>query len=135
MSGTLSVPVSGQSALTVEVSGTGTSSTTPVLSVNPSPLAFDGYQVGDNPSLNLTIKNPTGVPVGIRSAVLTGSNVFSITGNNCPAILAGNAACTVNVTFIPPAVNIYSATYAVTEASGAKTAVSVSGISTPGVGN
>ncbi|HWE83968.1 MAG TPA: choice-of-anchor D domain-containing protein [Terracidiphilus sp.] len=131
-SGSVLIPVTGRASLAVEASGTGVTSATPVLKASPSPLNFAGYVVGDNPSLNLTVSNSTGIPVGIRSRTLSGSSVFSVTGSNCPAILAGGASCTVNITFIPTAVATYSASYTMIESSGAKTVVSITGTATLG---
>jgi len=132
VSGTISIPVTGLTALSVEAAGTGVTSAKAALKVSPSPLDFAGYVVGDNPSLSLTVHNSTGIPVGIRSRLLAGSSVFSVTGSTCPAILTGGASCTVNITFIPTAVTTYSASYTIIESSGAKTVVSITGTATLG---
>jgi sugar lactone lactonase YvrE len=127
VSGTVSVPVTGQASLTASVEGTGVSGSGRVLTVSPSALGFGGYQISENPSLSLTISNPKGYPVGIRSTSYTGDSAFAVTANNCPAILAGGASCTVTITFTPLAVTGYQGTWTLTEASGAITAISVSG--------
>jgi hypothetical protein len=136
LSGAVSIPVTGQMALSAGVAGTGVNSTTPVLVATPSPAAFGVYVVGDNPSMNMTVKNPKGYPAGIRSMSLSSSAVFSVTGNNCPAILTGGASCTVQFTFTPTQVTSYSATWTLTETSGAKLPISVTGSGgTDGGGN
>jgi NHL repeat len=132
----VSIPVSGQPAMSAGVSGTGVASAAPVLVASPSPVAFGVYVVGDNPSMNMTVKNPKGYPVGIRSSALAGSSALTVTANNCPAILPGGASCTVQFTFIPTSVNSYSATWTLTETSGAKSAISITGSGgTDGGGN
>lgn len=134
-SGSISIPVSGQAALSAGVAGNGVTAATRVLVATPSPVAFGVYVVGDNPSLNMVVKNPKGYPVGIRSMVLSASGVFSVTGNNCPPILAGGASCTVQFTFTPRQVTSYSATWTLTEASGAKLPISVTGSGGTDTGN
>jgi sugar lactone lactonase YvrE len=126
-SAAVSLPMTGQAAMRAAVYGTGVTSTAPVLVATPSGVAFGTYVISENPSINLTVKNPKGYPVGIRSTALSGSSTFTITGNNCPAILGGGASCAVQFTFTPLSVTGYSATWTLTEASGAKTAVSITG--------
>lgn len=133
LSAAVSIPVTGQTALEAGLAGTGVTSATPVLVATPAPAAFGVYVVGDNPSMNLTVKNHKGYPIGIRSMWLSSSAVFSVTGNNCPAILAGGASCTVQFTFTPTQVTSYSATWTLTEDSGAKSPISVTG--SGGTGN
>ncbi len=127
VSGTVTIPVTGQAALSADVAGTGISSGSPVLMATPSPVAFGPYVVGDNPSMNMTVTNPKGYPVGIRSVGLSGSAAFTVTGNNCPATLAGGASCTVQFTFIPTQVTSYAATWTLTETSGAKSIIAITG--------
>lgn len=127
VSGALTMPIQGQTALSVGLSGTGTQSATPMVAVTPSPLAFTGYVVGDNPTASMTVTNTTGVPVGLFPLQLTGSNTFTITGGGCPAILAGGASCTVQITFIPTVVGTVTATLTVHEQSGAVTQAPISG--------
>jgi NHL repeat len=136
LSAAISIPVTGQAAMNAGVFGTGVSSAAPILVASPSPVSFGIFVVGDNPSMNMTVKNPRGYPAGIRSVALAGSSAFTVTANNCPAILAGGASCTVQFTFIPTSIAGYSATWTLTEASGAKTAVSIAGSGgTDGGGN
>jgi hypothetical protein len=128
VSGTVSTPVTGQSALTFAISGTGTGANYPAeLSLNPLALNFSALQVGDNPtSLTVTITNTAGVPTGIQQIGLIGSNAFSETANNCPAWLLANTSCTVQITLNPVSAGIFSANISVTESSGAFTIIPVS---------
>ena len=129
-SASVSIPVTGQAALTAGVAGEGVTSASPILVATPSPVAFGASVVGDSLSMNMTVHNSRGYPAGIRIASLSGSGAFSVTANNCPAILAGGASCTVQFTFIPPSASSYSATWTLTESSGAKTAVPITGSAT-----
>jgi hypothetical protein len=135
LTGTLTVPITGQASLTAGLAGTGISSASPMLATNPAAVAFGAMVVGDNPSLSLTIANKSGLPAGIRTIARTGSSAFSITGNNCPSTLAGAASCTVQITFIPTSVATYAGTLSITESSGATTAVALSGSATLDNGN
>ena len=126
--GRLTIPVTGGASLALGLAGAGVlSGGSPSLSMNPNPVSFGMLVVGDNPSINMTVANPTGMPVGIRSIARTGSSAYSITRNNCPKILNGGASCTVQVTFIPPAIGTYSGTLTITESSGAATPVALAG--------
>jgi hypothetical protein len=127
VSGTVSLPVIGQAALIASVEGTGVSGSAPVLAVSPAAIGFGSYQISENPSLSMSISNPKGYPVGIRSTSYAGDSAFTVTANNCPAILAGGASCTVTITFTPLVVTGYQGIWTLTESSGAKTPISVTG--------
>jgi hypothetical protein len=127
VSGAVSLPVTGQAALTARVEGTGVSGSAPILTVSPSALGFGAYQISETPTLSVNISNPKGYPVGIRSTSYAGDSAFTVTANNCPSILAGGASCTVTFTFTPLVVTGYLGTWTLTESSGAKTPISVSG--------
>jgi hypothetical protein len=131
VTGTLSMPVPGHSPLAAGLAGTGTLARQPaVLKVNPTQAAFGPMVVGDNPSMNLTVKNSSGLPAGIHSISLSGDSVFMLTGDNCPAVLAGGASCTVQITYQPKVVGIYSGNLRFAESSGARTDIAVSGTAT-----
>ena len=131
VSGSVSIPITGQSALGLAVSGTGTPATyAAALSFNPATLDFGAWQTGDSTSMSLTVTNTSGLPTGIQSIVLTGSGAFTLTGNNCPAVLAGGKTCTLRVTFQPQITARYSGNLKISESSGAKTNVAISGSAT-----
>ena len=129
--GAVSIPITGHSSLSLAVAGTGTPSTyAAALSFNPGILDFGALQTGDNPSMSMSITNTSGLPTGIQSIGLEGSGAFTLTGNNCPAILAGGKSCTLQITFQPTITAIYSGILKVSESSGAKTNVALSGSAT-----
>jgi sugar lactone lactonase YvrE len=133
--GSLVIPVRGRAALTAVLAGTGVVRGPRALAMNPPVVNFGALVIGDNPSQNIGVRNSTGLPVGIRSIVLKGPSAFTVTGNNCPAILAGGASCTVQITFIPTATATYSGRLTVTESSGAATPIALSGSASPDNGN
>jgi hypothetical protein len=98
--------------------------------VNPASVNFGAMQVGDNPSLSVTVTNTSGLPTGIQGISLTGSAAFTLTGNTCPGVLAGGASCTIQVTFQPIVSATFSSNLQVSESSGAHTTVPVSGSAT-----
>jgi sugar lactone lactonase YvrE len=115
--------------VTVALTGTGTSTATGWLTVSPSPITFNGYQVGDNPSQTLTITNTNGVPAGITKIGISGSNTFSQT-NDCGKTLGAYASCSVNVTFAPIVAGSFSGNLTVTESAGTAHKVPLSGTAT-----
>jgi hypothetical protein len=131
VSASVSIPITSLPSLSLEVSGTGTlGGTSPALFVNPASVNFGAMQVGDNPSLSVTVTNTSGLPTGIQGISLTGSAAFTLTGNTCPGVLAGGASCTIQVTFQPIVSATFSSNLQVSESSGAHTTVPVSGSAT-----
>ena len=136
VTGSLTIPVAGQPSLSVGLSGTGSSASNPVLSINPGVANFGAQVYGDQTDMSLTVKNTSGLPIGIAPISVTGDPSFSITANTCPAILAGYASCSLQITFVPSASDPYaSATLTLAESSGAKTVVAVSGEAVSDTGN
>lgn len=133
-SGTLTVPITGQTALTAGLAGTGVVGAQPALTFSPGTVEFGALVVGDNPSQNLVITNSSGLPTGISSIALSGSSAFT-KGGSCPAILAGGASCTITITFIPTAVATYAGTITVKESSGAKSLIALTGSASLDNGN
>jgi len=128
VSGAVTIPVAGSGSLSLGVAGTGVPSNyASALSFNPAILNFGALQTGDNPSMSLTIANTSGLPVGLQAIALSGSSAFTLTGNACPAVLAGAKSCTVQVTFQPTIAAIYSGNLKVTQSSGAWTNVALEG--------
>lgn len=137
LSGRLSIPITGRPALSVGLAGTAVSgSQYPKLQPNPLSVDFGAVSLGDSSSQSISIKNASGLPVGVRSIILKGSAQFVRTGDNCPAILAGGASCTVSITLTPSAsLSVYSATLSITESSSAVTRIAVSGTAESNGGN
>jgi hypothetical protein len=131
VSGAVTIPITGQPALSFGVSGTGTPSTyATTLSFNPATLDFGAWQTGDSTSLSLTITNTSGLLTGIQSIARSGSGAFTLSSNNCPAVLAGGKTCTLKVTFQPQTTAVFSGNLKITESSGAITNIPISGSAT-----
>ncbi len=127
-SGTLTIPITRKPSLTVGLSGTGVAGTQSILRINPSAINFGAEVIGDQYVLSVTVSNPTGVPAGIQSISLSAPPQLKITGNNCPAILAGGASCKISVTFIPASTPAYyNGTLTFVESAGTTTLIPVSG--------
>lgn len=129
-SGTLTFTLS-TGTVSVALTGTGETTATGWLSISPTSLDFNGYTVGDNPSMNLTVTNTTGVFTGISKITKTGSTTFTQT-NNCGSGLAAYATCTITVTFTPTAVGTFTGTLTVTEAAGDAHKISLTGTAVSG---
>ncbi|HEY0786458.1 MAG TPA: choice-of-anchor D domain-containing protein [Acidobacteriaceae bacterium] len=134
--GSLTIPVTGGVALHAGLSGTAVAAgKNAVLSVAPASVAFGEVPVGDSVAIDTVVTNPSALPVGLGSITVSGDSTFSLSTNTCPAVLAGNARCTVGVTFLPLATSSYqnSGLLTVVEASGAVTQVTLSGDAAPAV--
>jgi len=99
LTGTLTVTDSApNSPQTVALTGTGT-----VMSFSPASLNFGTLSKGTaSQPQNITVTNVGTTSVTITKISITGSRVTSFSEtNNCPSSLAGNATCTISVTFTP----------------------------------
>lgn len=116
------------SARAVTLTGTGTPSTSPKLSMTATSLSFGSVAVGyTSPAKRVTLQN-TGALLTISS--ITASPAYSIF-TDCGTSLATGASCTLSVTFRPTSVTSYSGTVMITsnDPSGAKT-IALSGAGT-----
>jgi len=130
VAGAIQIPVSGQGAVSVGLAGTGLAAGgAAVLVVSPATLQFGPITVGDNPSMNITVTNPSGLPVEIQAHSFTGDSTLSVTGYTCPVVLGPGASCTVQITFLPLSSSPFdnNATFKITEGSGALTQVGIHG--------
>lgn len=127
-SGTLTISVAGQ-PVAATLNGNGVpASSTPSLSVSPAAVDFGAQPWGDTIKRSVTVTNPTGAPVGLRSATLTQGPGFTIAKNGCPAQIAAATSCTVSIQFKPTkSIAVYNSTLRVVESSGATTDVPVTG--------
>jgi hypothetical protein len=111
----------------IPLSGTGTAS---AANVTPSSLAFGNQLVSTaSPAQPATLTNTGTATLNITSISVAGngSTNFAET-NNCGTSLAPSASCTINVTFTPGNIGIYTANLSVTDNSGSGTQiVSLSG--------
>ena len=118
-------------ARTVSLTGTGSTASLPgALSLAPSPVIFTGYIIGDNPVQKVTVTNTSGASVGIAGIAMSGD--ASLTEyNRCPSVLTAGATCTIDVIFRPVANGTFTSTLTLTESSGSKDTVPVSGEAGP----
>ena len=100
------------------------------LSLSPATLNFSGYTIGDNPSQNVTVTNTSSASVVIAGIAMSGDPSL-VEGNTCGSSLAAGATCTVTVTFNPTSYGTFTSTLIVTESSGGKETVTVSGTANP----
>ena len=100
------------------------------LSLSPATLNFSGYTIGDNPSQNVTVTNTSSASVVIAGIAMSGDPSL-VEGNTCGSSLAAGATCTVAVTFNPTSYGTFTSTLIVTESSGGKETVTVSGTANP----
>ncbi len=102
--GALTVPYGNTSAVAA-LTGTGTAPG--LLGFSPSALTFPTTAENTaSAALSLTVTNSGGNPAQINS--VSAATPFAVTANSCPASLAVNASCTLQLTFTPPGTAAYS---------------------------
>ncbi len=124
--GTLTILQGGNSTV-VNLTGTGTNS--PFLTLTPSSLNFADQTVNTaSPYQTVTISNTAATTLTFGGTPFTISTNFAQT-NNCPATLAHNASCTMNIAFLPTQNGAFSGQmYVTSNSSGlATTYVNLSG--------
>jgi len=96
--GTLTI-LQGGNPTVVNLTGTGVNQ--PFLTLNPTSLNFGDQEVNTaSPYQTVTVGNAAATTLTFNATPFTISNNYSQT-NNCPASLAQNATCTVNIAFLP----------------------------------
>ena len=103
----------------------------PSLNVTPPYLAFGKQDVNiASAPQTVTVANSGNLPVTLTSFTFTGTNANLFTQtNNCPASLAVNANCTVNVTFTPQVTGQFSANLSIADnATGSPQLVNLTGV-------
>ncbi len=117
----------------VALSGSGTNTSAPVVSLYPTSLSFGNHQINITSSAHtVTLTNSGNAALTIHAIGLSGPNSGDFhQQNTCPtgsSTLAAGAACTISVTFTPTAEVNYSASLAVADnASGSPQSVTLSG--------
>lgn len=94
----------------------GTSLAPAGLSVSPSSFAYPTTVSGTTSPRTFTVTNTGDVPTSVApSAAVSGADPsqFVIANNNCTAVLAGHASCTLDVNFAPTGAGARSATLTV----------------------
>jgi hypothetical protein len=112
--GALSVSDNAQaSPQTVNLTGTGSSAAVPIVVVTPTSLSFSGQPLTtSSASQAVTFTNTGSAPSNLGAIQITGDYAQT---DNCPATLAANSACTINVTFTPTASGTRSGALTVTD--------------------
>jgi hypothetical protein len=115
----------------VALSGTGTVTTTPRLTVSPAAVNFGNVAVNSTATLPVTLTSSGTAPVTISAATLNGAD-FSVTGANFPVTLNPNQVVTVNVQFDPKKAGQSAGQWTITSNSstGATVVVQLSGTGT-----
>ena len=99
------------------MTGTGTTTANPQLTLSPTSFTFAAQTVGTKSAAQtLTLTNSGTVTVTLTSGTFTGTNPsdFSFT-TNCPTSLAVGASCTASLSFTPGAVGARSANFLATD--------------------
>jgi Abnormal spindle-like microcephaly-assoc'd, ASPM-SPD-2-Hydin len=123
----------------VALSGSGTTTSAAVVSLNPTSLSFGNQQVNTTSAVRaVTLTNSGNAALTINSVGLNGSNSGDFRQQNtCPSsssTLAAGASCTISVTFTPSAESSRSASLTITDnASGSPQSVALSGTGVVGM--
>ncbi|HTU41262.1 MAG TPA: choice-of-anchor D domain-containing protein [Candidatus Aquilonibacter sp.] len=120
--GSLTVLSGGQSAQTVNLTGTGAQAD---LVVSPTGLAFLSAPIGvSSASQEVTLSNTGNASLSISNVQIAGDYTEK---NNCPASLAAGSSCTVNVVFTPTGTGSRSGSLTITDSLGNPQTVALSG--------
>jgi hypothetical protein len=115
---------------TVPLTGTGASGNAPAVTLAPTSLTFASQNVGTtSPAQAVTLTNSGNAALTITGITIAGANTgdFAET-NTCPASLAAEANCAINVTFKPTASGARTASVSIADnATGSPQAVTLSG--------
>jgi hypothetical protein len=115
-------------AQTVTLTGTGTATTSPVVSVSPATFNLSAT-VGATSAQTMYVQNSGTVAANITGVTIGGANPsdFSIT-NNCGSTLSAGAECSIYVYFTPVSVGSFSASIFVADnATGSPQTVTLTG--------
>ena len=123
----------------VALSGSGTTTSAPVVSLSPTSLSFGNQQVNTTSAVRtVTLTYNGNAALTIHSIELSGSQSGDFgQQNTCPSgssTLAAGASCTISVTFTPSAEGSRSASLTITDnASGSPQSVALSGTGVVGM--
>jgi Abnormal spindle-like microcephaly-assoc'd, ASPM-SPD-2-Hydin len=89
----------------------------PLTSLSPRPLQFPVQSVATTSGAStVTLNNPGTAPLNISSIAIAGGNSSEFSQqNSCPATLAPNSNCSINIKFTPAAVGTRAAQLVVTD--------------------
>ena len=104
----------GSGGTQLYLSGTGLQAVTGTATLTPASNHFTGVTSGSKgAAVAFTLSNGDSTPITISQISVSNTN-FAET-NNCGSSLAGNASCTISVTFTPQSIGLQSATLTVTD--------------------
>ena len=124
---------SGPVAFPAALSGKAVLPTGSLISVTPLNYTFGPLAPNElSNTLTIAVTNTSSTPVGLTYTAPT-TAAFQAT-NYCPATLAGNATCTVNVTFENSAVGTYNDSVTITPQGSTAISAALTGIVRPNTG-
>jgi len=120
---------------TVQITGTGTATTTPAVTLSAAAISFAATALGTkSPQQNITVTSSGAAPAHITSVQLSGASAADFKlSNGCTApAYAVNTACTLGLTFTPGAAGARVATLMITDdAPNSPQTVALSGNASP----
>jgi Abnormal spindle-like microcephaly-assoc'd, ASPM-SPD-2-Hydin len=122
---------STSSMAAVGLSGTGTTETTPTLTVNPGSLSFGNVTVGSSATQSVTLASTGTAPVQVTTATISGAG-FTVSGASFPVTLNPKQTVTLTVQFKPTTSGAASGKLAIVSNSSVNptAAISLSGTGT-----
>ena len=121
----------GSPSQAIPLSGVGAAQ---ALSFQPASLDFGGVTVGQSATKSATLINDGAAPVAISGISVSSGGTTYVQTNNCPATLAVQQTCAVQVTFTPPDVFTYATTVTVSNSTGSPAALNATGQGVDGGG-
>jgi len=106
----------------IDLAGTGTSPSSPSVTLNPTSIAFGNETVSvPTAATTVTLSNPGTATLNIASISITGTGAadFTIVNNNCGTMLVMSGSCTLGVTFTPATATGYTAALSFSDNAGA----------------
>ncbi|MFB9312788.1 choice-of-anchor D domain-containing protein [Nocardioides plantarum] len=122
---TASLTASATPGATTTSDLTGLGQTEPALSIDDT--AYDYGYTGAASQHTFTITNDGDTPTGVPTVDLTGDTAFTITTNTCTTALAGDATCTVEVTYTGTGTDQQTAQLSVTATPGGTVTADLTG--------
>jgi N-acetylneuraminic acid mutarotase len=119
----------GSPTQTIELSGTGEKL---ALGFTPASINVGGVAVGSSGAAIATLTNDGAAPVAISGIAIVPANRTFTQTNTCPAALAVQKTCTIQIVFKPPDVFKYKATLSVTNNAGSPATLPLSGVGLDG---
>ena len=115
---------SASSMAAVGLTGTGTTETTPALTVNPASLSFGNITVGSSSTQALTLASTGTAPVQVTAAAISGAG-FTVSGDSFPVTINPKQTVTLTVQFKPTTAGAITGKLAVSSNSSTNPAVAI----------